>query len=108
MFYYLHQVSLLLEFGADPAIPDKQGEDPLTAAAGAGQLSAVQLLLQCGAGLGSSSLTAAARAGHNNVVELLLDQDWPGGEGEKEEAARVALAAAVAAGNTQVGRLMEK
>jgi ankyrin repeat protein len=83
---------LLLEYGADPAIPTKQQVTPLMVAAGAGyvqgqsiggereRLEAVKLLLDLGADVhaasesGETAMHGAATGGVNDVVQLLYDR----------------------------------
>ena len=72
-------LSLLLDKGAKPNIPDEYGDTPLKAAAGKGNKEAVKLLIDSGADPNMfddrkcTALHDAARMGYNNVIKMLLD-----------------------------------
>ena len=98
---------MLLEYGADPSLTDRNGRSPLHRAAAGGHLLAVQLLAAWGAEvdsrdlLGLTPLHLAMEHGHGPTAELLLSrgasptlqtrwgdmaQDlWPALCGEQEE-----------------------
>lgn len=75
-------VGLLLKNGAQPDIntPSWQGQPPLVAAAGAGRVTVVKMLIEHGAKLDMpdwhklTPLMHAAYNGHADVVKLLLDR----------------------------------
>jgi ankyrin repeat protein len=87
-------LKLLLEHGADPAIPTEHGVTPLMVASGVGwvegvtyewspqsNLDTVKLLLQLGADVnaqdmldGRTALMGAAHKGRNDVAQLLIDR----------------------------------
>lgn len=73
-------MEVLLEYGADPSLTDRNGRSPLHRAAAGGHLLAVQLLAAWGAEvdsrdlLGLTPLHHAARGGHIEVTGHLLDR----------------------------------
>jgi ankyrin len=64
---------LLLDRGADPNTAGRDGTTPLDDAAAKGFDSVAAMLLDAGARTGASALYAAAAAGHLTTVKLLLD-----------------------------------
>lgn len=79
--YNAPMVKRLLELGADPNTPSVQSllRTPLMAAAAAGNLEVVQLLLSAGARInqadfsGATALSYAVTGGHTKVARFLLD-----------------------------------
>jgi uncharacterized protein len=74
----IRSLQALLDLGADPNIPDFEGDTPLGTAAIAGDRTAVQLLINAGAqvdhanGVGLTPLMKAADIGQVGTLELLL------------------------------------
>lgn len=109
---FFNAVNLLLKWGADTNLANKQGETPLLAASWYGNVQLTQLLLCYFADVnkannkGESPLFAAAARGHLAVVEILLDNQAKINQADKE--ARTPVYMAQFYGHIVVAELLEE
>jgi hypothetical protein len=109
---HVKSLRALLELGADPALPDFEGDSPLHAAVTADsqpaveQLIAAGLNINCANGVGLTPLMVAANLGRIRVLELLLRS---GADSSlKSRNGKTALSFARDAGQMKVVTILER